>query len=173
MLLIRAIVAFLALPTMVAGVVPALLVHGSPVVPRMAAAGAVVMSPGIAFLLWCVRDFFASGRGTLAPWDPPKHLVTVGLYRFVRNPMYAAILLIVGGWGLLFLSKPLAIYLTALALLFHIRVRLFEEPWLRRHFGREWEVYSRVTGRWVPRWNRRGKHGRQANPNGWVTRPDK
>ena len=44
-------------------------------------------------LLWCVRDFYVRGRGTLAPWAPPEHLVVIGLYRFTRNPMYIAIVL--------------------------------------------------------------------------------
>ena len=61
-------------------------------------------------LLWCVRDFYVSGRGTLAPLDPPKRVVIVGLYRFVRNPMYVAVLTILVGWALLYGSWLLAVH---------------------------------------------------------------
>ena len=151
MLLWRAIFSFLALPTVVAGVVPALLVTGRPVPRAMVAPGAALLAVGITLLLWCVRDFFVSGRGTLAPWDPPKQLVVVGLYRHVRNPMYVAVLTIVAGWGALYLAGWLALYALALAVGFHLRVVWHEEPCLRRRFGAEWEAYARRTGRWVPR----------------------
>jgi len=59
----------------------------------------VVLGGGLVVLLWCVRDFYVSGRGTLAPWNPPKRLVVVGLYRFTRNPMYIGVLMVVGGWA--------------------------------------------------------------------------
>jgi protein-S-isoprenylcysteine O-methyltransferase Ste14 len=68
----------------------------------------------VVVLLWCVRDFYVSGRGTLAPWDPPKHLVVVGLYRFTRNPMYIGVLMVVGGWGLRAGSPVLGMYLVVL-----------------------------------------------------------
>jgi protein-S-isoprenylcysteine O-methyltransferase Ste14 len=64
---------------------------------------------GIFALVWCVRDFYVSGRGTLAPWDPPTRLVIIGLYRFLRNPMYVAVLTILVGWALLYRSWPLAV----------------------------------------------------------------
>jgi protein-S-isoprenylcysteine O-methyltransferase Ste14 len=102
-------------------------------------------------LLWCVRDFFVSGKGTLAPWDPPKHLVVVGLYRHVRNPMYLAVLTIISGWCLLYVSVWLTLYLVFLALAFHLRVIFYEEPWLRRQFGAEWESYATAVSRWLPR----------------------
>jgi protein-S-isoprenylcysteine O-methyltransferase Ste14 len=118
--------------------------------------GVVVVAAGLAVLLWCVRDFYASGRGTLAPWDPPRHLVVVGLYRFVRNPMYVGVLTLVAGWGLLAGSPLIAVYAVALAVVFHLRVILFEEPWLARTFGEEWKRYSAAVSRWLPRrapWN--------------------
>jgi protein-S-isoprenylcysteine O-methyltransferase Ste14 len=84
-----------------------------------------------------VRDFFVAGRGTLAPWDPPRHLVVVGLYRFVRNPMYVSVLTVVVGWWLATGSRLLAGYAVVLAIGFHLRVLYHEEPWLRRQFGEE------------------------------------
>jgi protein-S-isoprenylcysteine O-methyltransferase Ste14 len=91
MLWLRALASFLACPAMVAGLVPMLFVREhTPYAPWLPLS-AFVLGIGIFALLWCVRDFYVSGRGTLAPWDPPKRLVIVGLYRFVRNPMGAAL----------------------------------------------------------------------------------
>lgn len=151
MLLIRATLAFLALPVVVAGVVPALLMRGVPVARHLIVPGTVLLTLGALLLVWCVRDFFIAGRGTLAPWDPPKHLVAVGLYRFVRNPMYVAVLLIVAGWSVLYASGWLVVYAVALAVAFALRVRWHEEPWLQRRFGEEWQAYAHRTGRWLPR----------------------
>src|SRR5689334_11565608 len=100
-MLARALLAFLALPVVVAGLVPSLLLgsdrwrmYGTPLGwPVLFFAGCV--------LLWCVRDFYTIGKGTLAPWDPPKKLVIVGLYRYVRNPMYIGVLGLVAGWSLI------------------------------------------------------------------------
>jgi len=85
-MLARAILAFLALPVTFGMLVPALLLrgYGSRGDPRPA--GAVLAALGLAGLLWCVRDFYVSGRGTLAPWAPPRRLVVAGLYRFVAEP---------------------------------------------------------------------------------------
>jgi protein-S-isoprenylcysteine O-methyltransferase Ste14 len=77
-----------------------------------------------------------SGKGTLAPWDPPKRLVVVGLYRFTRNPMYVGITLMLIGWSLLVGSSWLFGYTAILALAFHLRILLYEEPRLEKQFGR-------------------------------------
>ena len=61
--------------------------------------GLLPLAIGIVLLLWCVRDFYVVGRGSLAPWAPPKNLVTIGLYRVTRNPMYVAVLTILCGMG--------------------------------------------------------------------------
>jgi protein-S-isoprenylcysteine O-methyltransferase Ste14 len=112
---------------------------------------------GFLLLLWCVRDFYVSGKGTLAPWDPPKRLVVVGLYRFVRNPMYVAVLTVVAGWSLAFGSRWLGLYLGILAVAFHLRVLFYEEPWLSRQFGADWVAYSKAVPRWLPRpWRKEG-----------------
>jgi protein-S-isoprenylcysteine O-methyltransferase Ste14 len=150
-MLLRALGAFLALPGVVAGIVPALILGGRFHPARTAAAGAAALAAGLLLLLWCVRDFYVSGRGTLAPWDPPRRLVVVGLYRFVRNPMYLAVLMLVMGWALAFGSAPVGLYLAVLAVGFHLRVLLAEEPWLRRRFGEEWEGYAGRVPRWLPR----------------------
>ena len=95
--------------------------------------------------------FHAEGRGTLAPWAPPSRLVVGGLYRYVRNPMYLAVLSTVLGiawWR----GSPLAgVYALLLGVAFHLRVVLYEEPRLARSFGEEWGAYARAIPRWMPR----------------------
>src|SRR5215510_15719283 len=113
----RAVLAFLALPTMVALIVPWLLL---PDTWQFHVAAIPALVVGTVLLLWCVRDFYVAGRGTLAPWAPPKHLVTVGLYRFSRNPMYIAVTLILIGWALGVQSRDLWIYAVAIAIAFHV-----------------------------------------------------
>lgn len=146
----RALFAFLALPGIVAGVAPLLILRLQLHPAHTAVYGIALLAAGLCLLFWCVRDFYVSGKGTLAPWDPPKRLVLVGLYRFVRNPMYLAVLTIVAGWGLAFASLALAVYLLVLAAAFHLRILFYEEPWLRRQFGAEWECYSKSVPRWIP-----------------------
>jgi protein-S-isoprenylcysteine O-methyltransferase Ste14 len=96
-MLARAVLAFLAMPTVVGILVPLWLAHADPGRGRGHPAGLVLASCGLVGLLWCVRDFYVIGKGTLAPWSPPKRLVVVGLYRFVRNPMYLSVLVLVAG----------------------------------------------------------------------------
>ena len=148
MMLLRALLAFLALPGVVAGVLPLLIVGGDFRPGRAAAAGAVLLAAGLFLLLWCVRDFYALGKGTLAPWDPPGRLVVAGLYRFVRNPMYVAVLVLIAGWALVFGSLPLGVYFVLLAVGFHLRV---VRP--------QWEEYSREVPRWLPRLRPAGSRG--------------
>jgi protein-S-isoprenylcysteine O-methyltransferase Ste14 len=104
-----------------------------------------ILLAGVGLLLWCVRDFYVAGRGTLAPWAPPVHLVTTGLYRTSRNPMYLAVLLILVALR----SFGLAVYTTAVAVAFHLRVVKHEEPWLARTFGAEWADYRSRVPRWL------------------------
>lgn len=150
MLLARATLAFLALPATFGMVVPALLLRWYGTRGEPSAAGAVLAAAGLAGLLWCVRDFHVRGRGTLAPWDPPRRLVAVGLYRFVRNPMYLSVLALVAGIAWWRASPAVGWYAAALALAFHLRVVLYEEPWLARAFPEDWAAYAGAVRRWVP-----------------------
>ena len=124
--------------------------------------GSVPIAIGVVMLLWCVRDFYVSGRGTLAPWDPPKRLVIIGLYRFTRNPLYVGILLLLGGWSFLAASPWLAAYGVFLAIAFHLRVLLYEEPVLKKQFGEEWDGYAATVPRWWP--GRPSRGSRRGNP---------
>lgn len=111
---------------------------------------------GAAIYFWCLWDFARHGRGTPAPIDAPKRLVVRGLYRFVRNPMYVGVLLVIGGWAAFFESRAILFYGLGIALIFHLFVLLVEEPVLTRSFGESYEAYRRAVGRWVPRWPRSG-----------------
>lgn len=146
-LFIRAIVAFLALPGLVAILIPGLILP--PATANVSMIGAVVLATGLLCLLWCVRDFYVAGKGTLAPWSPPEHLVKVGLYRRSRNPMYVSVLLMLVGWALAYQTAALWIYAATIAILFHLRVLLSEEPSLARTHGHAWTDYKASVPRWL------------------------
>jgi protein-S-isoprenylcysteine O-methyltransferase Ste14/pimeloyl-ACP methyl ester carboxylesterase len=133
---------------MVAFVVPAVIVWPEPAMRAPRTIGLIPFIAGVFLLGWCVRDFYVAGKGTLAPWDPPRNLVIVGLYRVSRNPMYIAVTLILIGWALSYRSLTLELYTLAVMVMFHLRVVLGEEPRLERTHGNEWRRYR---GR-VPRW---------------------
>jgi protein-S-isoprenylcysteine O-methyltransferase Ste14 len=95
----------------------------------------IVIAVGAALYLWCLWLFATVGRGTPGPWDAPRRFVVVGPYRWVRNPMYLAVFLIVTGETLLYLSVPLLIYLGAVAIGVHLFVVGYEEPTLAERFG--------------------------------------
>lgn len=147
-MLFRAFLAFLMLPGLAAVLAPPVIAWFDPWNGSTWLPGVAVMGIGAFLLLWCVRDFFVSGKGTLAPWDPPKNLVVVGLYKFTRNPMYVGVLTLVLGWGLFFWSPLLLAYTLILAIGFHIRVITNEEPWLASQFGDQWERYKQAVPRW-------------------------
>jgi protein-S-isoprenylcysteine O-methyltransferase Ste14 len=144
----RALIAFLLLPGVVAFLVPLWLFRPA---DRMYpnAGGWILLSIGLAMLLWCVREFYVMGKGTLAPWSPPRHLVTSGPYCWSRNPMYIAVVLILAGWAVGFQSRGLAEYAIVMAVAFHLRVVFGEEPWLARRHGDEWSRYKNQVRRWL------------------------
>jgi protein-S-isoprenylcysteine O-methyltransferase Ste14 len=104
---------------------------------------------GTAIYLRCAWDFAIDGLGTPAPIDPPKKLVVTGLYRWIRNPMYQGVLLILLGECVLFPDRGLLVYTASFALVFHVFVVFYEEPILRSRFGVSYSDYCRK----VPRWN--------------------
>lgn len=144
----RALLASLALPATVTFLVPWLLLPSD---ARFDVTALPIVVAGTGLLLWCIRDFYVAGHGTLAPWAPPKHLVTVGLYRISRNPMYLAVLIILAGLALGFRSLTLAVYALGVAVAFHLRVVTYEEPCLARAFGPDWLAYRARVPRWFVR----------------------
>jgi protein-S-isoprenylcysteine O-methyltransferase Ste14 len=145
----RALIAFLALPGVVAFAVPIVLLWRSDHASLKQPLGLVPLAGGLLGLLWCVRDFYVAGKGTLAPWSPPLRLVVVGLYRYSRNPMYVSVGLILIGWAISFASLSLCWYALAVVVAFHLRVLLAEEPWLARTFGDAWKEYRSRVPRWL------------------------
>lgn len=113
--------------------------------------GVIVIVMGASLLATCIFEFARSGRGTLSPADPPRHLVVRGLYRYVRNPMYLSVTTILVGEALLTRSSALAVYLAGWLVIVNVFVRGYEEPTLRDQFGESYEEYTRRVRRWVPR----------------------
>jgi protein-S-isoprenylcysteine O-methyltransferase Ste14 len=144
----RALVAFLACPGIVAFALPVGWLVVTSHTQVLQPFGLVLLAAGLVALLWCVRDFYVSGQGTLAPWAPPRKLVVVGLYRYTRNPMYVAVTLILLGWAWSFCSLGLLVYAVVIAIAFHVRVVLGEEPWLARAHGDAWRQYASRVPRW-------------------------
>lgn len=159
--LASALRAVLALPAVMGGAIPIGLALMDPWAIGWWPPGLVVVGIGVLVVAWTVRDFFKIGRGTLAPWDPPRHLVTAGLFARCRNPMYVGVLLTVLGWSKTFRSPFVLGYAILVALVFHLRVLHHEEPWAERTFGDDWHDYRAHVPRWLPRW--RPWDGRSTN----------
>ena len=121
-------------------------------VPQIA--GMVIGAAGAAVALWCIFTFVSIGRGTPAPFDPPRRLVIRGPYRFVRNPMYIGAGLALASAALFYESLPLLGYAAFFFLATHLFVVGYEEPTLRRTFGQEYEAYCRQVSRWWPAYDR-------------------
>jgi protein-S-isoprenylcysteine O-methyltransferase Ste14 len=113
--------------------------------------GLIGIGVGVVLLAACIVEFARSGRGTLSPVDPPRYLVIRGLYKYVRNPMYLSVTTIVLGEVLLAHSTALASYWAIWFVGVNLFVIGYEEPTLRRRFGRSYDDYTEQVGRWIPR----------------------
>ena len=140
-------------PGTVAGYVPwRLRQDAAPVTGAEEWAAFTVIAIGIAIYLHTAFWGFALiGGGTPAPIAPTKILVAKGLHRFVRNPMYIGVGLVIGGQAWLFHSRHIAIYMACMLLTAHLFVLFYEEPTLRRQFGGEYDRYRASVPRWIPR----------------------
>ncbi len=132
-MLIRALLAFLALPGLVAFAAPLFMAWPRVREGSFNPIALVLLVPGITLLLWCVRDFLVTGKGTLAPWDPPRLLVSSGSYRFSRNPMYVGVSLILLGWSMAFESWNLLVYALIVTTAFHLARRVRRGAVARAH----------------------------------------
>ena len=114
-------------------------------------AGMFLGALGAALAITCILTFVFVGRGTPAPFDPPRRLVVLGPYRLVRNPMYLGAGFTLSGAGLFYQSIPLLSYAGVFLFVTHLFVVLYEEPTLRRTFDGDYEAYCRRVGRWWPK----------------------
>ena len=152
-LALRSLLFLVLIPGTVAGYIPWRILQATPHLLAPAVSITTVLAVGLAMtgltvLLWCVWDFFAAGRGTLAPFDPPKHLVVRGLYRFTRNPMYNGVLTLLLGEAWLFDSVALLEYALIVFVVFHLMVIIYEEPALESQFGESYRAYRAAVPRW-------------------------
>ncbi|MGQ0701648.1 MAG: methyltransferase family protein [Gemmatimonadales bacterium] len=106
---------------------------------------------GAILLAVAIVEFARTGRGTLSPLDPPRMLVVRGLYRYVRNPMYLSVTVLVLGEALLAGSTPLLFYWVIWFGAANLFVMGYEEPNLRSRFGARYDRYAAAVGRWIPR----------------------
>ena len=115
------------------------------------AIGVLLILIGLPGLIDSFARFALQGLGTPAPIAPPQNLVVTGLYRYVRNPMYVAVVAVILGQGILFGDQRLLIYGGLMWLAFHAFVLAYEEPVLAESFGAQYEVFRANVPRWIPR----------------------
>jgi protein-S-isoprenylcysteine O-methyltransferase Ste14 len=113
--------------------------------------GVGVLLIGLTLFVASLRQFVVRGRGTLAPWDPPKHLVVEGPYRYVRNPMISGVLFIVTGEAMILLSSTHAVWALIFFFINATYIPISEEPGLRRRFGASYDEYCANVRRFIPR----------------------
>jgi protein-S-isoprenylcysteine O-methyltransferase Ste14 len=113
--------------------------------------GILLTGCGAALGTWCILAFVFVGKGTQAPFDPPKQLVIRGPYRALRNPMFAGATLALTGAAVYYGSSALLAYAVLFWLATHLAVVYYEEPFLRKTFGVGYAQYCEKTARWWPR----------------------
>lgn len=150
---LKSLIFLLVAPGMVALYLPLAILRNGPQIQTggLAYLALPLWLLGGVVLLWSFWNFFHDGRGTPAPIDPPKELVAVGFYRYLRNPMYGGIFLILLGHVLWFQFISLIVYLVIVFAIVHSFVIFYEEPTLKQKFGEAYEKYREKVPRWIPR----------------------
>jgi protein-S-isoprenylcysteine O-methyltransferase Ste14 len=158
--LIRHITAVAALPFVVAVLIPIWIARTNGVRLALGAttphlltqiAGLGLLLIGLSLFVSSIRRFAKDGQGTLAPWDPPRHLVVRGPYRYVRNPMISGVVFILFGEALMLLSGPHVQWALIFLVINLIYIPLLEEQQLKARFGEEYVDYCRHVPRLLPR----------------------
>jgi len=147
---------FVLAPGVVAGLVPWWLTGWQvrqplPYWAPLRVAGAALVAAGTSVLVHAFVRFVVEGIGTPAPVAPTERLVVGGLYRYVRNPMYLAVVAAIIGQALALGQPALLWYAAAVGAATGAFVRWYEEPTLRRQFGAQYETYRRAVPAWWPR----------------------
>ena len=147
---------FLVGPGVVGCLIPWLLTGGwqvrepLPYWAPMRVLGVILLVAGVIVVIQAFVRFVVEGLGTPAPVAAPEHLVVGGVYRYVRNPMYVAILAAIVGQALILGQLALLLYAAAIWLIAAAFVRWYEEPALTRRFGADYEAYRRAVPAWWP-----------------------
>lgn len=123
----------------------------TPFVLALQLAGLVVLAVGLLLFVSSLRRFAGEGRGTLAPWDPPRRLVVHGPYRYVRNPMISGVVFVLAGEAALLVSSPHALWALTFLFINLVYIPLLEEPFLDQRFGEAYRDYCRHVPRIFPR----------------------
>jgi protein-S-isoprenylcysteine O-methyltransferase Ste14 len=159
-MLLRQLSAIVALPGVVAIVVPVWIARRNGVElavsqnlesTALQLLGVVLLIVGVGLFSASLYYFWSRGRGTLAPWDPPRRFVVDGPYRFVRNPMISGVIFILFGEALVLRSPPHAVWAGVFLLLSAVFIPLLEEPMLVAKFGEPYRRYKDHVPRFVPR----------------------
>ena len=111
--------------------------------------GLVLIALGFVIYIICSGSFVFIGKGTPIPFTPTKELIVTGLYRFVRNPLYIAGVLVLTGEAILFQSLGILIYCLVMFGIFNVHVRM-EETSLTEKFGASYQEYCKSVDRWIP-----------------------
>jgi protein-S-isoprenylcysteine O-methyltransferase Ste14 len=160
LIVLRHLLAIVALPFLVAVLIPIWIARGNNVrlalvttMPQLFAqiAGLGLLLIGLWLFVSSLRRFAGDGKGTLAPWDPPRHLVIRGPYRYVRNPMISGVVFVLFGEALMLLSGPHIQWALIFLVVNFIYIPLFEEQQLKKRFGQAYIEYCRHVPRLVPR----------------------
>ena len=160
MMLLRHLLSIALLPFSVAVLVPLWIARrygveatpgGGPAAWAMQVLGVALLVLGLVFFATSLHRFATEGRGTLAPWDPPRALVVRGPYRYVRNPMISGVLLVLFGESLVLLSAAHAAWAVFFLALNLVYIPLVEERQLADRFGAPYREYCRHVPRVVPR----------------------
>jgi protein-S-isoprenylcysteine O-methyltransferase Ste14 len=164
--LLRQLIAIAVLPFTVAVLIPIWLARRNHIIPGVGlsvvqiglqSAGLVLLTIGLLLFAASLGNFITQGRGTLAPWDPPRELVTRGPYRYVRNPMISGVVLVLCGEALVLLSFPHLQWALIFLGFNAAYIPLIEEPLLAQRFGAAYRNYCRHVPRLLPRlrpWSR-------------------
>jgi protein-S-isoprenylcysteine O-methyltransferase Ste14 len=147
---------FVVAPGVVVGLIPWLLTGWRwrtplPYWAPLRVLGGLLLVGGLVVLVHAFVRFVVEGLGTPAPVAPTEHLVVGGFYRYVRNPMYVAIIVAIVGQALLLGQLWLLAYAGLTWLIPAAFVRWYEEPTLARQFGAEYDAYRRAVPAWLPR----------------------
>lgn len=155
MLWIKNLFLLVLVPGVAVGLVPWWILHNAHTLPvlkldLLSLLAIVLFLCGAVTVIWVVWEFTTIGKGTPAPFDPPRHFVSRGLYRLTRNPMYTGALTMLMSEALYFRSLPLLLYACLVFLVLHLFIVLVEEPGLRKRFGTEYMDYCSSVSRWIP-----------------------